>query len=136
VAGSCVLTVVFLAVAAAITAGSTSLRRAHHLAVALVLWFVAVILFDVAALGAASLLRSGTASRLLMVTAIVNPVDAVRTGTLLTVEGTTAFGAASLAFLRMTGGTTGAALTLVASLVAWTVLPLGIAAARLRRADL
>ncbi len=136
VAGSCVLTVVFLAVAAAITAGSTSLRRAHHLAVALVIWFVAVVLFDVAALGAASLLRSGTASRLLMVTAIVNPVDAVRTGTLLTVEGTTAFGAASLAFLRMTGGTTGAALTLVASLVVWTVLPLGIAAARLRRADL
>jgi Cu-processing system permease protein len=55
---------------------------------------------------------------------------------MLGVEGTTAFGAASLAFLRMTGGTTGAALTLVGSLVVWTILPLGIAAARLKRADL
>ena len=136
VAGASVLTVVFLAVAAAITAGSTSVRRAHHLAVALVIWCVAVVLYDVAALGVASLLRSGAASRLLMVAAIVNPVDAVRTGTLLAVEGTTAFGAASLAFLRMTGGTTGAALTLMASLVAWIVVPLGIAAIRIRRADL
>jgi len=136
VAGSFVLTVVFLAIAAAITAGSTSLRRAHHLAVALVIWFVAVVLFDVAALGTASLLRSGAASRLLMIAAILNPVDAVRTGTLLTVEGTTAFGSASLAFLRMTGGTTGAALTLVTSLVAWTALPLAVAAVRVRRADL
>ena len=136
VAGSFVLTVVFLAIAAAVTAGSTSLRRAHHLAVALVIWFVAVVLFDVAALGTASLLRSGAASRLLMIAAILNPVDAVRTGTLLTVEGTTAFGSASLAFLRMTGGTTGAALTLVTSLVAWTALPLAVAAVRVRRADL
>jgi hypothetical protein len=51
-----------------------------------------VLLFDVAALGAASLLQSGSASRLLMAAAIVNPVDAVRTGVLMALEGTTAFG--------------------------------------------
>jgi len=136
VAGSFMLTAVFLAVAAALTAGSTSTRRAHHLAVALVVWFLAIVLFDVIVLGVASLLRSGTASRLLMVAAIVNPVDAVRTGTLLAVEGTMAFGAASLAFLRMTGGALGAGLWLAGSVLAWVVLPLIVAVVRVRRADI
>ena len=135
-AGSFGLTAVFLAIAAALTAGATSTRRAHHLAAALVIWFVAIVLFDVAALGVASLLRSGTASRLLMVAVIVNPVDAVRTGTLLSVEGTTAFGAASLAFLRMTGGALGAGLYLAASVVAWVLLPVAVAVFRVRRADI
>jgi Cu-processing system permease protein len=106
------------------------------MAIALVIWFVAVVLFDVAALGIASLLRSGTASRLLMVAAIVNPVDAVRTGTLLAVEGTTAFGAASLAFLRMTGGGAGAGLWLGGSLLSWIALALTAAVWRVRRADI
>lgn len=136
VAGSFVLTLVFLGLAAAISAGATSTRRAHHLAVALVIWLVAVVLFDVAALGVASLLRSGTASRLLMFAALANPVDAVRTGTLLAVEGTTAFGAASLAFLRLTGGAAGAGVSIGVSLVLWVITPLFVAAIRVRRADL
>jgi Cu-processing system permease protein len=136
VAGSIALTAVFLSVAAALTAGATSTRRAHHLAVALVIWFVAIVLFDVAALGAASLLRSGTASRLLMTAVLVNPVDAVRTGTLLAVEGTTAFGAASLAFFRMTDGTVGAGLWLAASVLVWILVPLAVAVFRIRRADI
>ncbi|MNC92962.1 hypothetical protein D3C83_94870 [compost metagenome] len=93
-------------------------------------------LFDVATLGVASLLRSGTASRVLMVAVIVNPVDAIRTGTLLAVEGTTAFGAASLAFFRMTGGTLGAGLWLAASVVVWILVPLAVAVFRVKRADI
>ena len=136
VAGSFALTAVFLSIAAALTAGATSVRRAHHLAVALVIWFVAIVLFDVAALGAASLLRSGTASRLLMVAVLVNPVDSVRTGTLLAVEGSTAFGAASLAFFRLTGGTLGAGLWLAASVAVWILVPMAVAVFRVRRADI
>jgi Cu-processing system permease protein len=136
IAGSFTLTAIFLTLAAAITAGDTSTRRARNLAAALVSWFVAVVLFDVGALAIASLLPSGLASRVLIVSAIVNPVDAVRTGTLLAVEGTTAFGAASLAFLRFTGGGAGAATWLIASLLAWIVGPLAIANARLTRADI
>ena len=100
------------------------------------MWFAAVVLFDVAALGLASLLRSGSASRLLIVSVLVNPVDAVRTGALLAIEGTTAFGAASLAFFRFTGGGLGAGLAIAASLLAWLVLPTWLAARRLARADL
>jgi Cu-processing system permease protein len=135
VGGAVVLTAIFLGIAAFIAAGSTG-RRARALALALVTWFVAVVLFDLAALGVASLLRSGYASRLLITAVLVNPVDAVRTGTLLGIEGTAAFGAASLALLRFTGGPLGAAVMLGASLVAWLVLPVTLAAARLSRADI
>jgi Cu-processing system permease protein len=130
------LTAVFLALAALIAAGATSRRRARVLAVALVVWFASVVLFDAAALGVASLLGSGDASRLLILAVFVNPVDAVRTGALLAVSGTTAFGAASLAFFRFTGGTLPAAILIAASILVWVALPMGLAARRLRKSDI
>jgi Cu-processing system permease protein len=72
VLGSFVLTAVFLGLAALVSAGAVG-RRTRALAIALVLWFGAVVLFDVAALGVASLLPSGPASRVLIVTVLVNP---------------------------------------------------------------
>ncbi|HEY7475725.1 MAG TPA: ABC transporter permease subunit [Vicinamibacterales bacterium] len=136
VGGALVLTAVFLALAALVAAGGASTRRSRNLALVLVVWFVAVVLFDVAALGVASLLPSGLASRVLMVAAIANPVDAVRTGTLLAVEGPEAFGAGSLAFLRFTGGAAGAAFWLAASVFLWILAPLSAAVAKLNRADI
>jgi Cu-processing system permease protein len=136
VGASAALTAVFLTVGAAIVAGRTSEDRTRGMAVAIVIWFAAVLLFDVVVLGAASRLPSGPASRLLIVSVIVNPVDAVRTWALLAIEGTAAFGAASLAFLRVTGGATTATIWLTASIAAWTVAPLAVAIVRLRRADI
>ena len=133
--GAAVLTAIFTGLAALIAAGGAGRRRPRALAQALVVWFVSVLLFDIAALGAASLLPSGRASRLLIVAVLVNPVDAVRTGALLGTEGTTAFGAASMAFYRFTGGPAGAGILLAASLLAWTIVPILLAAWRLRRAD-
>jgi len=135
VAGSLALTAIFLGIAALISVGNVG-RRARALAIALVVWFVAVVLFDVAILGVATLLRSGHASRLLVTAVIVNPVDAVRTGTLLGIEGSAAFGAASLAFFRITGGSTAAAAYLLVSVGAWLVVPTVLAVRRLERADL
>jgi len=134
--GSAALTAVFLGIAALVSAGMTGRRRTRALAIALVIWLVAVLLFDVAALGAASLLPSGIASRLLCVAVLVNPVDAVRTGALLGAEGTAAFGAASLAFFRFTGGPLRAALLLCASVSFWIVLPPILAVRRLQRSDI
>jgi Cu-processing system permease protein len=134
--GSLALTAIFLGIASWIAAGAPARGRPRALALALVVWFVAVVLFDVAALGVASALPSGAASRLLIVAVLVNPVDAVRTGALLAVEGTTAFGAASLAFLRFTRGAPGAALLLAASLLLWMVGPVILAARRLERTDI
>jgi Cu-processing system permease protein len=137
VAGAAVaLTAIFLGLSALIAAGNQGRGRARALAVALVVWFGLVVLFDLAALGLASLLRSGAASRVLILSVIVNPVDAVRTGTLLGLEGTAAFGAASLALLRFTGGAFRAGLILGMSVLAWIVVPIALAARRLRRADI
>lgn len=135
VLGSLSITAVFLGIAALIAFGSPG-RRTRPLALALVVWFVAVLLYDVAALGIASLLPSGRASRLLILAVLLNPVDAVRTGTLLGIEGTAAFGAASLAFLRFTRGAGNAAWLLALSLLVWLVLPTALAVWRLKKVDL
>lgn len=134
VIGSALLTTTFVGVAALLSAAAPG-RRARALALALVVWFVAVVLWDVAALGLASLFRSGTASRILIVAVILNPVDALRTGALLALQGTTAFGPASLAFLRFTKGAAGASALLSASLLSWAVFPAWWAARRLERQD-
>ena len=136
VAGSVLLTAVFLALAALVAGTAGAGRRTRALAAALVVWLAAVVLFDVAALGVASMLPSGSASRLLIVSVLVNPADAVRTGSLLAVEGTAAFGAASLAFLRFTSGPWGAAAWIALSLLAWIVVPVVIAGRRLRSMDI
>jgi Cu-processing system permease protein len=111
-------------------------RRARALALALIVWFAAVALFDGAALGVASLLPSGAASRLSIGAVLVNPIDAVRTGALLGIQGPTAFGAASLALLHFTRGPAGAAALLSVSAILWIVLPAALASRRLGRADL
>jgi len=134
-ASSAILTAVFLGIAALLGATAIGRRRTRALALALVAWFVAVVLFDVAALGLASLLPSGPASRVLIVAVLVNPVDAVRTASLLGIEGAAAFGAASLAFLRFTKGPWGAATLLGLSLFLWMTVPALAAIARLRKMD-
>lgn len=134
VATSLALTAVFVSVAAFIAQGRPG-RRARVLAIALTVWFVAVVLYDVAVLGVASLLRSGAASRLLMTAALANPVDAARTAALMGVEGSAAFGAASLALLRFTGGVWQTMALAAASLLLWMIVPLGLAARQLTRAD-
>jgi Cu-processing system permease protein len=129
------ITGVFLAIAALIAALSPA-RRTRVLASSLVVWFVMVMLFDVIALGAASLLRSGPASRLLISAALINPVGAARTGALLAIDGPAAFGAASLALWRFTGGPAGAAAAIVTSLGLWLLMPAWLATRVLRRRDI
>lgn len=130
------LTAIFLSLAALIASGATGRRRGRALAVALVVWFAAVVLVDLGALGVASLLPSGPASRVLVAAVLVNPAAAVRTGALLGIEGTAAFGAGSLALLRATHGPLGAAAAVASSIALWIVVPLAWADRRLARVDL
>jgi Cu-processing system permease protein len=134
-AGSLAITAVFLGIAGILAAGGAA-KRVRALAWGMVVWFGAVVAFDVALLGLATLLPSGLASRALVVGTIVNPVDAFRTGTLLAMQGTAAFGAASLAFLRFTRGTAGAGIALAASLLLWIAVPTAFAARKIARTDL
>jgi Cu-processing system permease protein len=114
-AASTVLTAICLGLAALIAAGNIGRRRSRALALALVVWLAGVP-DRPGRVGSASLLRSGAASRVLITTAIANPVGAVRTSALLAIEGTAAFGSASLALLRFAGGPLRAALLLGGSL--------------------
>lgn len=130
-----VISGIFLAIAAAIAAVSPG-RRTRVLAMSLAVWFLSVFLFDAVALGAASLLRSGTASRVLIGATLVNPIDAARTGALLMIEGTAAFGAASLALMRATGGLAMTFAVIAASLALWLLVPLAFAWRAVSRTDI
>ena len=134
-AAALVLTAVFLAIAAALASGPPG-RRTRALVLALIVWFASVVLVDVAALGVASLLPSRAASRTLIAAVLLNPVGAVRTGALLGIQGTAAFGPASLALLRFTRGPLGAAALVSLSVLFWIAVPTWIAARRMERADL
>jgi Cu-processing system permease protein len=135
-AGSILLTAVFLAIAAAVAAGHHSARRARALATAIVIWLGAVAVVDIVALGVASVLPSGLASKTIIVSTLANPAGAIRTAVLMMIEGTAAFGGASLALLRFTGGVMRMTLWLTLSIGVWIAVPLVIATSRLRRADL
>jgi Cu-processing system permease protein len=133
---SAALTAVALSVSALMASASVGRRRTRALALALSAWFGGVVLYDLVALGVASLLRSGAASRTLITATLVNPIDAVRTGVLLGIQGTSAFGSASLALLRFTGGIERAVFLVAMSVIVWTVVPTVAAARRLERADI
>ncbi len=135
VASALALTAIFAGLASFIGAGAIGRKRTRALATALVVWFAMVILFDVAVLGVASFLPSGRASRLIIVSVLLNPIDAIRTGALLATEGTAAFGSASLAFFRFTHGSGGATAALLVSVAFWIAAPLVAGMLRLRRTE-
>jgi len=135
-AASLVATAIFLALAALLAADAFGRRRTRALALALVTWLVCEVFVDLAALGLATLLSSGAASRVVILASLVNPLGALRTGALLLVEGTGAFGAASLALLRFTHGPAGAGALIALSLLAWIAVPAFWAGRRLERADI
>jgi len=135
-AASLVATAIFLALAALLAADAFGRRRTRALALALVTWLVCEVFVDLAALGLATLLSSGAASRVVILASLVNPLGALRTGALLLVEGTGAFGAASLALLRFTHGPAGAGALIALSLLVWIAVPAFWAGRRLERADI
>ncbi len=135
-AASLVATAIFLALAALLAADAFGRRRTRALALALVTWLVCEVFVDLAALGLATLLSSGAASRVVILASLVNPIGALRTGALLLVEGTGAFGAASLALLRFTHGPAGAGALIALSLLVWIAVPAFWAGRRLERADI
>ena len=135
-AASLVATAVFLALAALLSADAFGRRRTKALALALVAWLVGEVFIDLAALGLATFLPSGAASRVLILASLLNPIGALRTGALLLVEGTGAFGAASLALLRFSRGPAGATALIALSLIGWILVPAFWAGRRLERADI
>lgn len=111
-------------------------RGVQAYAVVLVVWFVLVLLFDLGVVGLSFALPERMANRLAVTAVFVNPVDGARVAGLLVVSGKETFGAAGAVLARTLGGEGRAVGLILASLLAWILVPAGVAAAVLERQDL
>ena len=139
VPGFLVLTVLSLVLgwvtlAAAICIASLWPDRLRAMSVALMLWLLMVIAYDLVVLGATTLLSGLPLQSVLFPALIVNPVDLVRVLTTLAVGSGALFGPTSAVLMRMFGTTAGVALGLAVLLVEG-IVPLLVAARVFRRRD-
>jgi Cu-processing system permease protein len=128
------LVLVFLSIAALATVLSG--RRPRSFGIAIGLWFLFVLLYDLAVLGIASQLRGQTATTTLFLSLFGNPVDLVRVASLILLDNVTIFGAAGAALIRFLGGSGWSILILVLALGLWVAAPLAAAHLSLRRQDI
>ena len=101
----------------------------------LAVWFVFVLLYDAAALSAASWLTGAWGGRVLFVSVFGNPADVVRISMLLVAGTSNVLGATGEAWTRFLGGDVRAAVVTALALMAWTVAPLAFGVVALRRRD-
>ncbi len=134
VALTAILAVVFLSIAAAISATTGS--RVVALGVAVFAWFFFVLLYDGAALSGASWLSGARGGRILFGSIFGNPVDLVRVMA-LSVSGTpNVLGAAGDAWVRFLGGTLTAGAAAAGALLLWATVPLMVAVRLIEMRDL
>lgn len=130
---ACALGVSFVAIAMAIAIAAGSRARALGLAVAV--WFGAVILYDLAVVGAAVMIGAKQLSATLVLLLFLNPVDLARVMGILSLDSAMAFGATGASLMRLMGEQ--AALpAMAAGLALWVAAPLAVALWAFRRADL
>ena len=110
-------------------------REVKAYAVILAAWFVAVILYDLLVIGVSFLLPEFWANRLNTAAVFLNPVDAARVATILSVSGREMFGAAGAKLSRDLGGISQAVLCLTGALVAWVLVPLAASIQLLKKQD-
>ncbi len=111
-------------------------NRARAIATALATWFFFLIFYDLLVVGIGFLFRERTANLMIFLSLFGNPVDLARVASLISLGGASIFGAAGAALLKFLGGATSSMIVLIASLLAWVVLPLLIASRILGRRDL
>ncbi len=124
----------WVTLAAAICIAALWPDRLRAMSVALMLWLLMVIAYDLVVLGATTLLSGLPLQSVLFPALIVNPVDLVRVLTTLAVGSGALFGPTSAVLMRMFSATTGIALGL-AVLMIEGVVPLVVAARVFRRRD-
>lgn len=107
--------------------------RMKALATALVLWFVLVLFYDLAAIGIALSVSSSGATLLLAV--LANPVEGARILAIIGLEPDLRILGPMGAYLVNEVGLVTTTLLLLGELIAWTAIPLGIAAHVFARQD-
>lgn len=111
-------------------------RTTKAFGLALGLWFLFVLLYDLVIIGVVASLKGPTATTLLFLSLFGNPVDMVRVSALLSMENASIFGASGAALLRFLGGTWSSAIALAVGLIAWLIVPMFISLRLIRRQDL
>jgi Cu-processing system permease protein len=124
----------WLTLAAALCIGALWPDRLRAMSVALLLWLLMVIAYDLAVLGATTMLRGLPLESVLFPALLLNPVDLARVLTTLAVGSGALFGPTSAVLVKFFGASLGIALG-VAVLVIETLVPLAIAARVFRRRD-
>jgi Cu-processing system permease protein len=125
---------VFLAIGAVISAGSTTKMAA--LGAGAFAWIFFVLLFDAAALAAATWTTGRTGGHILLSSVFANPADLARILALSLAGTPYVLGAAGESWIRFLGGDARAVVTVVAALCAWIAAPLGAAGWIFARRDL
>jgi Cu-processing system permease protein len=131
---SLLLALIFLSIAACVSA--LCQRKAKAFGVALSLWFFFVLFYDLFVIGVTFLLKERTANVFIFVSLFGNPVDMVRVASLMVLDGKEMFGAAGAALLRFFGGETKSILLLLCALALWIIAPFMFARALLKRQDI
>ena len=123
-----------LSLSAALCIASLFPDRLRALSMALLLWLLMVVLYDVAVLGATAILRGLPLQAVLIPALLVNPVDLVRILITIAVGSGALFGPTSAVLVQFFGGAGGALLAL-GVLGIETVVPLLVALRIFRRRD-
>lgn len=121
---SLVLAMVFLSVALFISVVST--RRSQALGLAIFTWFIMILVYDFLAIGVAALQQVTIVVPLLLALLLLNPADMVRVLVILQLGGEATFGPTLAALTRVVSHASGEVL-LLATLILWIVIPLGLA---------
>lgn len=123
-----------LSLSAALCIASLFPDRLRALSMALFLWLLMVVLYDVAVLGTTAILRGLPLQAVLIPALLANPVDLVRILITIAVGSGALFGPTSAVLVQFFGGTGGALLAL-GVLAVETVVPLIVALRIFRRRD-
>jgi Cu-processing system permease protein len=114
--------------------GVVARNRFRAVATAALAWFVLVVGADLVAIGLLALLPAGRAGIGLTLLLVADPVDAARALGVGLFQADVIAGPTGAALRRVLGGA--GAWLLAAGLVAWTLVPLGLAGRRFARSDL
>lgn len=117
-------------------ASVASASRVKALGIALALWFVFVLFYDLMMIGLVGLLDPHSARTIILLGLFGNPVDLARVAGLLTLGGATIFGAAGAALVKTFGSTALAASLLCLISLFWSVVVLAVAGRVLSRREI
>lgn len=127
---SILLTLSFLSLAILISAAAK--RRVTAVVGGIIVWFVAVMLYDIAVMGGAKLFAGKMVDYFLLVSLLANPVDSIRILGIVHLGGETVFGPSLVSLTRLLSDVSSNIL-LLSGITIWMVVPLSLAISVIQR---